>query len=140
MANNMETQKKTLFVDGCEVEFTNEKNLLQVIRKAGIEVLTFCYRPDLSQYGACRMCVVEVEGRGIQSSCTMPPEPGLKVHVNTERTRRIRKMVVELLLANHDRECTTCERSGDCELQFWANKLGIKHKIRQKKRVAVSSR
>ena len=93
MANNTETQKKTLFVDGCEVEFTNEKNLLQVIRKAGIEVPTFCYRPDLSQYGACRMCVVEVEGRGIQSSCTMPPEPGLKVHVNTERTRRIRKMV-----------------------------------------------
>ena len=134
MANNMETQKKTLFVDGCEVEFTNEKNLLQVIRKAGIEVPTFCYRPDLSQYGACRMCVVEVEGRGIQSSCTMPPEPGLKVHVNTERTRRIRKMVVELLLANHDRECTTCERSGDCELQFWANKLGIKHVKKKKKR------
>ncbi len=126
MTNTVENQKKTLFVDGYEIEFTNEKNLLEVIRKAGIEVPTFCYRPDLTQYGACRMCVVEIEGRGIQSSCTMPPEPGLKVKVNTEKTRRIRKMVLELLLANHDRECTTCERANNCELQALANKMGIK--------------
>jgi NADH dehydrogenase/NADH:ubiquinone oxidoreductase subunit G len=56
----------------------------------------------------------------------MPPEPGLKVKVNTEKTRRIRKMVLELLLANHDRECTTCERANNCELQALANKMGIK--------------
>jgi len=124
----MDTMKdtKTLFVNGREVEFTDEENILNVIRKAGIEVPTFCYRPDLTQYGACRMCVVEIEGRGIQASCTTPPEPGMKIHVHTEKTRRIRKMVLELLLANHDRECTTCEKSGDCELQFLANKYGVK--------------
>lgn len=117
----------TLFIDGKEVEFTDEPNLLEVIRKAGLNVPTFCYRPDLTQYGACRMCVVEIEGRGIQSSCTMPPEPGLKIHLNTEKTRRIRKTVLELLLANHDRECTTCEKSGNCELQKYSEEYGIRN-------------
>lgn len=124
-----DTDKKTLFIDGKEVEFTDEPNLLEVIRKAGMNVPTFCYRPDLTQFGACRMCVVEVEGRGIQSSCTMPPENGLKIHLNTEKTRRIRKTVLELLLANHDKECLTCEKSGSCELQQYAEEYGIR-KIR----------
>lgn len=117
----------TLFIDGKEVEFTNEPNLLEVIRKAGMNVPTFCYRPDLTQFGSCRMCVVEIEGRGIQSSCTMPPEPGLKIHLNTEKTRRIRKTVLELLLANHDRECTTCEKSGHCELQKYSEEYGVRN-------------
>ena len=120
------TDKKTLFIDGKEVEFTDEPNLLEVIRKAGMNVPTFCYRPDLTSFGACRMCVVEVEGRGIQSSCTMPPENGLKIHLNTERTRRIRKTVLELLLANHDKKCLTCNRNGNCELQQYAQEYGIK--------------
>ena len=123
--NDVNTKKLT--VNGKEVEFTNEPNLLEVIKKAGFSVPTFCYRPDLTQYGACRMCVVEIEGRGIQSSCTMPPEAGLIVHTNTARVRRIRKTVLELLLANHDRECTTCEKSGSCELQQYAEEYGIKN-------------
>lgn len=123
------TDKKTLFIDGKEVEFTDEPNLLEVIRKAGMNVPTFCYRPDLTSFGACRMCVVEVEGRGIQSSCTMPPEAGLKIHLNTEKTRRIRKTVLELLLANHDKSCLTCDKSGNCELQQYAEEYGIR-KIR----------
>ncbi len=117
---------KTLTVNGKEVAFTDEPNLLEVIKKAGFTVPTFCYRPDLTQYGACRMCVVEIEGRGIQSSCTMPPEAGLIVHTNTARVRRIRRTVLELLLANHDRECTTCDKSGNCELQQYAEEYGIK--------------
>ena len=126
----MTEDKKTLFIDGKEVEFTNEPNLLEVIRKAGMNVPTFCYRPDLTSFGACRMCVVEVEypnGRKmINSSCTMPPEQGIKVSLNTEKTRRIRKTVLELLLANHDRKCLTCDKSGDCELQKYAEEYGIK--------------
>ena len=121
------TDKKTLFIDGKEVEFTDEPNLLEVIRKAGMNVPTFCYRPDLTSLGACRMCVVEVEGRGIQSSCTMPPEAGLKIHLNTDKTRRIRKTVLELLLANHDKSCLTCERSGNCELQKYSEEYGIRN-------------
>lgn len=126
----------TLFIDGKEVEYTNEPNILEVIRKAGMNVPTFCYRPDLTSFGACRMCVVEIEGRGIQSSCTMPPEPGLKIYLNTEKTRRIRKTVLELLLASHDRSCLTCERSGTCELQTYAEEYGIK-KIRYPNKARV---
>src|SRR5574344_1057265 len=121
----MET--KTLYINGKECEFTDEPNLLEVIRKNGFSVPTFCYRPDLTAFGACRMCVVEIEGRGIQSSCTMPPEEGLKIQINSEKVRRIRKMVLELLLANHDRECTTCDKSGNCELQKYSEEYGIKN-------------
>ncbi len=115
----------TLFINGKECTYTDEPNLLEVIRKNGFNVPTFCYRPDLTQFGACRMCVVEIEGRGIQSSCTMPPEPGLKIQTNSEKTRRVRKIVLELLLANHDRECTTCEKSGKCDLQKYAEEYGV---------------
>ena len=111
----------TLFINGKEYEYTDEPNLLEVIRKAGIEMPTFCYRSDLKPFGSCRMCVVEVEypnGRVmINSSCTMPPEPGIKVKTHSQRIRNIRKTVLELLLANHDRECTTCDKSGSCYLQ-----------------------
>jgi len=122
----MTNNKKTLFLDGREVEFTDEPNILEVIRKAGLNVPTFCYRPDLTQYGACRMCVVEIEGRGIQSSCTTPPEAGLKIQLNSEKVRRVRKTVLELILANHDRECTTCDKSGHCELQKYSEEYGIR--------------
>ena len=118
--------KNKLYIDESEVTYTDEKNLLEVIRKAGIDVPTFCYRPDLTAYGACRMCVVEIEGRGIQASCSVPPEPDLKVKVNTEKTRRVRKISLELLLANHNRECTTCEKSNNCDLQELTQKMGIK--------------
>ena len=116
-----------MIINGKEGEFTNEANILEVIRKNGFNVPTFCYRPDLKDtFGACRMCVVEVEGRGVQSSCTMPPQDGLVIHTNTARVRRIRKTVLELLLANHDRECTTCNKSGSCELQKYSEEYGIK--------------
>ena len=120
----------TLFINGKEYEYTNEPNLLEVIRNAGIDVPTFCYSPELKPFGSCRMCVVEVEypnGRVVvNSSCTMPPEPNVKVSTNTARVRRIRKTVLELLLANHDRECTTCDKSGQCDLQKYAEEYGIK--------------
>lgn len=116
-----------MIINGKECEFTNEAKILEVIRKNGFNVPTFCYRPDLKDtFGACRMCVVEVEGRGVQSSCTMPPQDGLVIHTNTARVRRIRKTVLELLLANHDRECTTCNKSGSCELQKYSEEYGIK--------------
>ena len=120
----------TLFINGKECEFTDEPNLLEVIRKAGFDVPTFCYRPDLKPFGSCRMCVVEVEypnGRVmVNSSCTMPPEAGIKVSTNSARVRKIRKPVLELLLANHDRECTTCDKSGNCDLQKYSEEYGIR--------------
>ena len=99
---------KTLNIDGIEVPINGERNLLELIRKADIDLPTFCYHSDLSVYGACRLCLVDIAGRGIQGACSTPPEPGLKVRTQTEEIREIRKISVELLLANHERECTTC--------------------------------
>ncbi|MBQ9688177.1 (2Fe-2S)-binding protein, partial [bacterium] len=119
------TDKKTIFINNTEIEYTDEKTVLEIIRKNGFNVPTFCHRPDLTQFGACRMCIVEQEGRGIQTSCTLPPREGMKVHTHSAKVIKIRKTILELLLANHDRECTTCERSGNCDLQRLAKEYGV---------------
>ena len=106
MSATTATAVKTLNIDGIEVPINGERNLLELIRKADIDLPTFCYHSDLSVYGACRLCLVDIAGRGIQGACSTPPEPGLKVRTQTEEIREIRKISVELLLANHERECT----------------------------------
>ncbi|HWI56194.1 MAG TPA: [Fe-Fe] hydrogenase large subunit C-terminal domain-containing protein, partial [Bacillota bacterium] len=122
---------KTLHIDGREVPINGERNLLEIIRKAGIDLPTFCYHSDLSVYGACRLCLVEVQGRGIQGACSTPAEPGMQVRTQTEEIREIRKIAIELLLANHDQQCPTCPKSAACQLQEVARKLGIR-KVRFK--------
>ena len=112
-------------IDGRAVPIAGERNLLELIRKADIDLATFCYHSELSIYGACRLCIVDIEGRGIQGACSTPPEPGLKVRTNTKELRDIRKMTVELLLANHDCNCTTCPKNGHCQLQDLARRFGI---------------
>ena len=119
------TAVKTVNIDGREVPINGERNLLELIRKADIDLPTFCYHSDLSVYGACRLCLVDIAGRGIQGACSTPPEPGLKIRTQTEEIREIRKLSIELLLANHERECTTCAKSAACQLQDVARKLGI---------------
>ena len=78
-----------VIIDGMEVAIEGERNLLELIRKAGIDVPTFCYHSELSIYGACRLCTVEIEGRGTITSCSIPPEPGMKVRTTTEEIREI---------------------------------------------------
>ena len=119
--------KNYVIVDGIRVALNGEKNLLEVIRKAGVDLPTFCYHSELSVYGACRMCVCEVEGRGLQPTCSMPPEPGMVVKTTTAKTMRIRKMALELLLANHHGNCQTCEKNTNCRLQSLAEKLGVQN-------------
>ncbi|MEW6524917.1 MAG: [FeFe] hydrogenase, group A [Bacillota bacterium] len=115
----------TLNIDGQTIEIENEQNLLELVRKAGIDLPTFCYHSDLSIYGACRMCMVEDQKLGLVAACSTPPVPGMVVRTSTDRTRKLRRMVLELLLANHDRDCTTCDRSGRCKLQTLAQDQGI---------------
>lgn len=114
-----------IIINNHSYDINGESNLLQVIRKAGIELPTFCYHSELSVYGACRMCLVEVEGQGIVAACSTTPRAGMKLKTHTKRLQHIRKMALELLLANHDRDCTTCERSGSCKLQELAERFGI---------------
>lgn len=114
-----------MIVDGRAVEFTDEKNILEVVRKAGIELPTLCYQAHLSPFGACRMCVVDAAKRGVVTSCTTPPEEGLEIQTNSARVRRVRKMALELLLASHDRNCLTCTKSGSCKLQDYSERYGV---------------
>jgi NADH-quinone oxidoreductase subunit G len=112
-------------IDGIEVPIEDERNLLEMIRKAGIDLPTFCYHSELSVYGACRLCIVDIEGRGLVGACSMPPEPNLKVRTSTEEIRELRRVTIELLLANGHDSCPTCARSDSCQLQTLARRLGI---------------
>ena len=115
----------TITINGKKVEFTNEKNLLTIIRKAGIEVPTLCYQPELSVFGACRLCTVEDDRGRCFASCSEEPRDGMVIYTHTERLRRHRKLIVELLLAAHCRDCTTCDKHGSCTLQKLAYQLGV---------------
>ncbi len=117
----------SMFVDNVEVEIEGEKNILEVIRKAGIDMPTFCYYSELSTYGACRMCVIENEWGGIDAACSAKPRDGMKIKTNTPRLQNHRKMILELLLAAHCRDCTTCEKNGTCRLQELAFRFGVKN-------------
>jgi NADH-quinone oxidoreductase subunit G len=118
-------QPKTLSVDGKTVALGEERNLLELVRRAGVDIPTFCYHSELSVYGACRLCLVEVEGRGVIASCALKAEPGMVVRTSTEEIRETRKVNMELLLANHIGNCMTCDKSDTCKLRSIARKLGV---------------
>ena len=120
--------KGVMYVDNIRVEYDNEPNVLEVCRKAGVEIPNFCFHSDLSVYGACRMCMVEEEGTGkIDAACTMPPKNELHIRTNTARLLKYRRMIIELLLSAHCRDCTTCEKNRACRLQEMAVRFGIHH-------------
>ena len=116
---------KYMIVDGLRAEFTDEKNILQVIRNVGIHIPTFCYYTDLSIYGACRMCVVEDDKGNIIASCSTPPKDKMVIRTNTPKLHHHRKMILELLLASHCRDCTICEKNQKCQLQALARRFGL---------------
>lgn len=112
-------------IDGKLVKIEGERNLLEVISKSGIKLPVFCYHSDLSIYGACRMCMVEDEKGRMMAACSTVPRGGMIIKTNTARLRKYRKGILELLLASHCRDCTTCENSGKCTLQELAVQFGI---------------
>lgn len=116
-------------IDGQAIEFTDEPNVLSVIRKAGIDIPTLCYHSELSIYGACRLCTVEDDRGKTFVSCSEKPRDGMIIYTNTPRLMRYRKLILELLLAAHCRDCTTCIKSGECHLQELAHRMGV-HEIR----------
>ncbi|MBR1496122.1 MAG: [Oscillospiraceae bacterium] len=113
-------------IDGRRVQFTDEPNILAVIRKAGIDIPTLCYHSELSVYGACRLCTCEYDNGRTFSSCSEKPADGLVIYTNTPRLINYRRTILELMLTSHDRDCTTCLRSGECELQNLARRLSVK--------------
>ena len=117
----------TLTIDTIEVQVPEGTTVLSAAERAGVKIPTLCYMKDLQAIGACRVCLVEIEGaRTLMASCVTPAAEGMIVHTNSKRAREARRMVVELLLSDHDGDCQTCDRNDDCELQALARELGIR--------------
>ncbi len=117
----------TLTIDGEQVTVAEGTTILEAAQLIHIKIPRLCYLEGLTPHGSCGICVVEVEGeRNITRSCVRPVLQGMIVHTNTSKIRNIRKMLVELLLADHPAECFTCERTNNCQLRELASELGAK--------------
>lgn len=114
-----------LTIDGLELEVPKGTTVLEAARSIGIKIPSLCYLKDVNCSSSCRVCVVEVGPRLI-ASCSLAAENGMNIKTNTQKVRDARKTVVELLLSNHKRECTTCARSENCELQTVARELNVR--------------
>ena len=118
--------KINLVIDNIPVEAVEGDTVLHAAKLAGVEIPTLCYMKGINEVGACRVCVVEIEGaRSLQAACVHTVADGMVVRTNTAKVRNARKSTVELILSNHDRECLTCDRNRKCELQYIAEGLGI---------------
>ena len=115
-----------LTIDGKEIEVAEGMTVLEAARKVNIDIPTLCFLKDINEVGECRMCVVEVEGRrGFATSCIQKVEEGMVVHTNTQKVVEARRLVLDLILSNHERECLTCTRNGTCELQKLAQEFNL---------------
>ncbi len=121
----MNTVKLT--IDNVPVEVEAGSTILKAAEKAGIHIPTLCYLEGINEIGACRVCVVEVQGaKNLMASCVTPVAEGMVVMTNSPRVRAARRLNVELILSNHKMECPTCIRNLNCELQTLARELGIR--------------
>lgn len=117
-----------LTINGMQVEAQEGTLVVDAARNAGINIPTLCHFPGRSPLGACRVCLVEIQGaRTLAASCSTPITEGMVISTNTKKVRDARKTVVELLLSEHDGDCQICARNEDCELQEIAGELGIKN-------------
>ena len=115
-----------MIIDGKECTFTPGQTVYEVARANGISIPVLCHQEQLKPVGACRVCVVEVQGaRSLVVSCSMPAEKGMVVTTNSERVINARRLAVELLLTQGHHNCLVCESSGDCVLQSLAYSLGL---------------
>jgi len=117
-----------LKINGQDVTAQSGQTVLEAAKGAGVDIPVLCHHPALSNWGACRMCVVQVEGmRTLQTACTLPATEGMVVQTHTEETFNIRKFVLELLFSERNHYCMYCQMSGDCELQDQAYNHGLDH-------------
>jgi len=115
-----------LTIDGKAVQAPEGSTILEAARSAGFHIPTLCYLKDLNEVGACRVCVVEVEGHErLVASCNRLVEEGMVVNTNTVNVRKTRRMNIKMLLSRHDCKCATCIRNGNCQLQSVAKTYGI---------------
>ncbi len=123
------TKKITLTIDGRALTVPEGTTIMQAAQKLAINIPHICYHPRLHLEGSCRVCLVEVEGlRNPVPSCSYPVFEGMVVQTNSPEIREIRKTIIELLIANHPMDCQTCERDGNCELQYLAYISGTRER------------
>ena len=116
-----------LTIDGYKVQAPEGTTVLDAAKAANIRIPTLCYLPEVQAIGACRVCLVDIEGnKNLQAACVFPAAEGMVVHTNTEKVQKARKFSVELLLSAHPQECLTCARNLSCELQQLAQEMGIR--------------
>lgn len=114
-------------IDGKPYSVSEETSVLEACKQAGITIPTLCYLEKIQAIGACRVCLVEIDGiHDLVASCVMPVSEEMVIHTNNRRVREARKVVVELLLSEHEGDCQVCDRNEDCELQSIAHDLGIR--------------
>ncbi|WP_422477754.1 NADH-dependent [FeFe] hydrogenase, group A6 [Pleomorphochaeta sp. DL1XJH-081] len=114
-------------INGKPFSVEENSSILQAAKSAGITIPTLCYLEGLTPMGACRVCLVEIEGSPtLTASCSTPVREGMIIHTNSKRVREGRRTVVELLLSEHEGDCQLCARSNDCELRQLAEDLGIR--------------
>lgn len=122
----LEKDLVTLTIDGQKVQAPKGTTILQAAKKAGIDIPTLCFLKEINEVGDCRMCIVEVEGRrGFATSCIQTIEEGMVVHTHSPNVLEARHVILDLIISNHSKDCLTCTRSGNCELQALANKFNI---------------
>ena len=126
------TTAATIHIDGHKVEVAEGANLLQVARDNGFDIPGLCYHPRISVTGACRLCVVKIAGRpGVVPSCTVNVTDGMEVTAFDEELESMRRMLIDLLLSEHNCDCMTCESAGNCELQDLAYRYGLDNRTRR---------
>ena len=117
----------TLTIDGQSITVPEGTSIMRAAMEAGTQIPKLCATDMLDAFGSCRLCLVEIEGRaGTPASCTTPVMPGLVVHTQTERLKKLRKGVMELYISDHPLDCLTCAANGDCELQDMAGAVGLR--------------
>lgn len=116
----------SLTIDGVKVEVPKGTTILEAAKRVGIDIPTLCFLKDINEMGDCRMCIVEVEGRrGFATSCIQTVEDGMVVHTHTPNVLEARHVILDLIISNHAKDCLTCTRSGNCELQTLAVKFNV---------------
>jgi len=125
----MDNSKITITINDQEYKVDSGQTIMQAADKCGYRIPRLCYHLKLSIEGACRVCIVQVEGiRNYVASCAYPVANGMKIYTNTRGLRQARRDIVELLLDNHPQDCHTCDRDGNCELQRLAYSMGIRQR------------
>jgi bidirectional [NiFe] hydrogenase diaphorase subunit len=118
----------TFTIDGHQLSAQDDQTLLQVAREHKINIPTLCFLEGLSSVGACRLCLLEVEGSTkLQPACSAKPIEGMVIHTNTDKLKRYRRMIVELLASEGNHQCAVCVVNGHCELQNLAYEVGLDH-------------